>query len=104
VTDKSHEEVQKHHWQRISTEEGIQIDRNPRRNWNAPLAIRFSLDPDSNVDEESHQYPEKHLSQRALTAAGIQINRPREQRGNASVSIPVNLDPDSNLNDKIQLQ
>jgi hypothetical protein len=48
----------------ISTDDGMQIDRNDEQSRKAFDSIRISLESDSNVNEEMEEQYEKHPAQR----------------------------------------
>jgi hypothetical protein len=85
-------------WQRIVTEEGMQIDVSEEHPWNAPDSIRSSLESDSNVKAESNGHSPKQDSPRIVTEEGIQIDFSDEPLKNAFVSIRSSLEFDPNVN------
>jgi hypothetical protein len=106
--------------QRISTDDGIQIDFNDEQYENASDSIRVNFDPHSKTNEQSDRQPQKcrlhsstvireiHVKVKAepsihSSAAGIQIDSNDEQYENASLSIRRNFDPDSKLNEETDL-
>jgi hypothetical protein len=86
--------------QRTSPDAGIQIDGNPEQRWNAPLSIRFTLNPDSNITDERDEQPAKHFLPRIATEAGTQIDHNVSQKCNSSRSIRFKRDRDSNVTDE----
>jgi hypothetical protein len=61
-------------------EAGRQIDLSDEQLSSALASIRFSLDPDSNVNEKSDRQNSKHVLQRISTEAGIQIDSSNSQK------------------------
>jgi hypothetical protein len=57
-------------------------------------SIRFSLDPDANVNSVRKQQEAKHPSGRTSTEAGMQIESIDKQSENALASMRFKLEPD----------
>jgi hypothetical protein len=87
--------------QRISTDDGMQIEVNPKQHQNAWLSIRASLESGSNVTDEMEQL-KKHSLQRTSTDAGTQIDFNDAQLENAWPSIRVSFESDSNVNEEME--
>jgi hypothetical protein len=94
----------KHTSQRTSTDEGIQMDCNDLHPENAPLLIRFNLDPDSKVTDESREHSSKHSLQITSTDEGIQIDCSFLHHANARIPSRVNLEHDSKVTDESREQ
>jgi hypothetical protein len=81
VTDTSEMQCEKQHWQKISTERGIEVDRNDEQPWNANSSIRVKHDSDSNLTTSSDLHSRKHSAQtcsidRSIsTSAAAPMNR-----------------------------
>jgi hypothetical protein len=88
----------------VSTGEGIQIDINDGHFQKAIIAIRVSLESDSNVTWDSDKQSEKHDWPRESTEDGIQIDFSAEHLKNAQSSILLSIDPASNITVVTDLQ
>jgi hypothetical protein len=60
--------------ERISTDDGIQMDCNAPQLQNALRSIRASCESDSNVSDEREEQPQKHSRERISTEDGIQMD------------------------------